>query len=627
MYEIDHIGLLVKGMNTMSCAINLLGVIWIVIVVLPSEGQKYKVHATKGSALHLDGKRRGRFEMLFFLAFLFILVLYVAETGAGYRLSGWVFWLGFGGSISVFLASTLLGSDQNSIHALPKMLILIFVYSFMFPMLSPFYCIGYDSNFSVGSASRILESGWPVHSGQASGTVILVSDWPGNSILAGVVHETIAADWGSILRYYPPTVFTLIGISLFLFTRKLMKSLQYSMALSVVGPLAYGFLILEGFLNGGLGVPLIFFALYIISGACRCHKDTLSYSLLGIIVVLSIVITHHLSAFYLLIIVSFYYAYGMVDRLVKYGKRGRSFRTLGWNELNIRGAYVFLLLSVIAFYWTGVGGDVLEILYQAFVGIATVQVSTEPSSFYSNWDIALSQTLDGFLALSMVIFVVVNHYRRSKSARDPAWPHFLLASFMAAGVIIGGRIKGIEPELSRSLGVAYVFMLVALLSSRNRRGIRLKVSSLALFLVVSTYSLNQVYRWDLATGIVEPWDEARLSNQNYTWGGFVTDADLGAVLWMPSGEVVVGDFIIYALGSWTNLSVAQEPEVFQGNLSAADGIEWLVLREADKTLVFLPYQSGSSSGVPTAFVSYLNDNRCKVYDNGGVEIYSIQGVP
>lgn len=568
-----------------------------------------------------------RLSIAFFLSLLSILVSYAILSGKGYRLPIVLFWVPFVGSISVFMLHSLDFLRVSDRLVVAEMILLILVASFMFSLLSPFYSWGYDSSYTIDSTVRITEGGWPIPEGGAPNTPRLVSDWPLDSILVSSLHQVGSVGWGDILRYVPSCIYPLIGASLFLWGRKcLLLSVRNCAILGAIGPLTYGFTILNGLGNSGLGIALLFFTVFLVGRAGSSRPDY-RFSFIAAIAVVALVLSHHLSTFYLIFICLFFLSYRLSHGRISSGSKAVAPNVSRSWHMSIRISTVALICTLALFFWTGVGTSVVLMLYQGFVGAATVQIISSPTSFFSNMPVAVSIILDGALVMVM-LFAVVRERKRGTTAfeKSSGWPLLLFAAVLMLTVIASGRIGSFHAEFSRSMGIAFAFVLAAFLAARNSwKGSFLK-SVVLVFVLVLVYSSNQVYRIDATTGILQPNSAPQYSNTGYVWGGFMNMEDLDAVLWFPEQERVIGDQVIYSLGEgWKNMTVEPIPEVFKGNLSAANSIRWLFLREVDQRFVFIPYQSTESFGVSSSTLNIL-DNTSKTFDNGGVSIFLLSNV-
>ena len=571
----------------------------------------------------LDSTRRKKQLNLAFLALTLLLVLYLALTSNGWRISGVFFWVGFLGSLGVFLLQCHVSGDAGGRFLQLEMVLLVSIHSFMFALLSPFSSLGYDENFTVGSASHILEDSWPIEPGESPQTVRLVSQWPLQSILGATIHQVAYLDWESTLRFLPPSIYWLVGVSLYLLATK-SRAFAWGDAamLGVVGPLSFGILITDKFMNVGLGTPLLFIIMYLL-GRQSGPRD-LRFTALIALMVVAIAVAHHLSAFYLLFVCFFYFGYFKLSRkanaIKAHGSRILDVIVVPYFRVSV---YILSLTTmVIVIYWTYVGTSVITLLYNALVGVSAVESLQVSSTFLARTDLVISLVVDATIALVLAVTILVVIRRLKDGKADVIRSAFLLSALLAAFVLYSSRLKGPQLEFSRSMGLAFVFLVMSFLCvrSHSRKPYRKLVLVCTILLLV--FCGNQVYRMDITTGIIEPWQAPVYSNSGYVWGGFMRMQDLEAVMWFPQHETVIGDQIIYSLGEgWKNLTVVPIPDVFKGNFTARENIDWLFIRDVNRDFVFAAYQTAEYFGVDEATFRAVEYYPI-VFDNGGVRILS-----
>lgn len=560
--------------------------------------------------------------LIIFLSFFLLLELYVVTTGKGYKLPVLLYWLGFVGSLGVFLLSALNRDNTSRGIVILEMLLLIVIHSFMLSGLSPFYSWGYDSNYSIGSASRIIQSGWPIQSEGTPATVLLVSEWPTQSMLAGTVYLVGAVDWGFILQFLSSPLYCLVGLSLYSFgCRFLSLSSNEAAVLAVVSPLAYGLMVLNGLGNPGLGTPLLFLSIYLL-GRNSVRPDA-RFSLLTAVFISAIVLAHHLSAFYLLLICVFFVTYRALTRSRHRTGQWRLPLSYPPASLRISGKTLILVVCLVVFYWSTIGTSVIERLFQAFVGVSTVQVTGISSKFLSDSSTVAGLAIDASIAIVCALQIVRERLLERRNSYGAGWSTFLFSSFLLCIVIVSSRIVGAQLEFSRSTGLAYVFLFGGFLAVRKSSRTTLFRSAAVVTAILLLYSCNQMQRLDSTTGIIEPWAQHSYSNGGYAWGGFIKYQDLEAVLWLPSNDPIIGDQVIYSLGEgWRNISVVPSIGVFKGNLSSAGDIGLVLIRDIDLSFVFVPYQTSESFALTASTLNELM-NTDLVFDNGGVLIFSL----
>jgi len=503
------------------------------------------------------------------------------------------------------------------------MFVLISVHSFMYSSLAPIYGVGYDSSFSVGSATSILNYGWPIPVDIYPPTVQIVAKWPAFSILAGMIHIIGSIGWADILRFLPSLIYCLVGISLYLFASKsLSMSPGSSATLGVVAPLSLGFMMLNGFVNGGLGTPLLCLTIYLVGQTSKTVDSKSPFIICLIIATITIVIGHHLTAFYLLLIFILFFLHSHLKD-IGYRTNERASEEAVRTQFNLSVSSRILLLYFIAvsIYWASVGTDVLPLILQGFIGVTTVQINTAPSTFLSNPVSGFNNLVDYSIFIVFGIIVIQNHKNNKRRTDNEGWPLFLFASIIMIVVFLGGRIRGAVGEFARGSALAFVFLFAAFLSSRDELRLKSAKLSILLLALILIYSCNQVVRYDQTLGILQPWADPDYSNVPPR-GGFIKSEDLNAVLWFPENESVIGDQIIYSVAAWRSLLVEINTEVFQGNLSAAGDAHWIFLRDTNIQFVFCPYQSSDSFGVNSFAIATL-EKEIRVFDNGGVTIYSL----
>lgn len=552
-----------------------------------------------------------------FVVFLVTLLVFAILAGRGIRTNLLFFWIGLIGLLGVFLIQAFYLTDESRKLILVEMLVLIVAFSFLSFLMKPEPPgFDYDGNFTIGSSSRIMKTGWPLPAGTAPSTVSLVADWPALSIVVGTITLVAGSSSIFIFGFLPPCLHCLLGISVFLFARRVLSiSVRDSAVAAVVGLLSLGTVTSNVFMNQGMGMPLMYLSVYLV-GRSSTNPD-LRFKVMTVLVMAVLVLTHHLSAFYLVMIVTFFFLYNLIVE-----RRGRdaikSTGPFASPSISVSGWIVLLLVSLVALYWSSVGISVIESLYFGYVGVSSLQ--TSPIGFFSNSGAVLSNSINGMVALVMILVILLRG--RSGSAGHEigfSKQTFSFSAFMVLAVLVSARIKGAGLEFTRSMGVAWVLFVCAFLSLRPSSTLKRIRPIIVLLLLL--YCGNQFLAY---TGsAISPFGETHYSNQGYVWGGPIRETDLQAIVSFPQQQTIIGDQIVYSLAEgWMNENVSVRPEVFRGNLSAADGITWFFLRDVNKEFVFCPYQSSESFGVSASTLSILNSND-RVFDNGGVEIYRI----
>jgi hypothetical protein len=378
--------------------------------------------------------------------------------------------------------------------------------------------------------------------------------------------------------------------------------------------------ILNGLINACLGISLLTFVLYLLSK--RRQRGKLRFSFLAVTVITVIAISHHLTSLYLLLFLLFFFTFDLL------ASRGHRWSTSGiaiqetTSVFRVSGPILAYSAVLVLVYWSFVGSAVVELVFMNFLGVATVQVITTGTGFFANPIWAASVVVDAIIAVYCAVVILKCH--RNKATRmDLGWPMFLFASALVGMVILGGRIRGVITEFSRSTGLAYGFLLGAFHYSYDSRYRRARgIAVLVLFLML-TYAVNQVNRVDYLTGAIHSWEEPAYSNKGDPQGGFIRNQDLEAVLWLRTDQPVIGDQIVYSLAAWNNMDVRIIPEFYEGNLSSAESLDWFILRDVNMEFVFCPYQSHENFGTSAVTLEFLNESALKVFDNGGSEIFYI----
>jgi hypothetical protein len=326
----------------------------------------------------------------------------------------------------------------------------------------------------------------------------------------------------------------------------------------------------------------------------------------------------------------FYFGYFKLNRKAS-AIKGYASRTLDAIVVPYFRVSVYILAlttMVIVIYWTYVGTSVITLLYNALVGVSAVESLQVSSTFLARTDLVISLVVDAAIALVFAVMILVVIRRLKDGKANVIRSAFLFATLLAVVVLYSSRLKGPQLEFSRSMGIAFVFLIMSLIMSFScvrshpRKPYRKLVLVCTILLLF--FCGNQVYRMDITTEIIEPWQAPEYSNSGYVWGGFVRMQDLEAVVWFPQHDTVIGDQVIYSLGEgWKNLTVVPIPEVFKGNFTARESIDWLFVRDVNRDFVFVTYQTAEYFGIDGATFRAMESYPI-VFDNGGVSILSFE---
>ncbi len=564
-----------------------------------------------------------RFHHSVLLFFALLVMLFGYFVSFSYGPSAYIFWILVAALVFlvVWQIGRALDGNRRPQVILLEIVTLGFVLSMMTVVTVPYGLFGRDVHYNYTVADAILRYGWPVPgSVQILDYTRYYSDWPGLHFLGDIVSQVLnlplfsVEGWPTVTKWLPSIISMVSVATAYMLVQRLYHKVKVSLLVTlVVATLLNQMIFHSWFVGETLAIPLLLLFLYFYAGRITSQGSTLINSALAVVCLLALLLTHHLTAFTLVIVLVLLVGDLYVMRIV--GRRS----IVGAFSAGETGATTLTvaLLAIVGFmaYAMYIGQPVFQFMARTLREM--LSLSYEPSFAARVWTPRDEITVGLDLLFALLFFALIIIQIRKNRSADVLWDFFgisygVVATFLlVAGMVVSGVTFLGYGRIEFSAWLFVVLPVAHLL-------VNLENKSWLLY-VIALFALFQVFQ-------VPPYIYESTSEPAYDVEMRYSLATYRAVEWFNGGGTIVGDVTTAELFSGLKqIPVTVDVDIFKGHLDGLAGYDWLVVRRENFRVIKLPGDfAGFHYLTPEVAETYASTpSLLLVYENQDMMIYRV----
>jgi len=540
-----------------------------------------------------------------------------------FQLPLYIFWISLV-SLS-FLIVWQIGKIKNGLQesiVLLEIVILCFILRLIFVLTVPYGAFGRDVHFDYYVTKILFKYGWPLPSDLniLPGTRI-VSQWPSIHILGGIISEisaiklfAVEGDVFTVVKWIPTIVSSCRILLVYVFTKKICKNIKIALLATFgSGILFYDLMFHSWFVRETIGLAMFFLFLYFYIVYLVERKK--SVSILSILTTFTLLLSHHLTYFALLVFLTILLVYTYFYNIVKnFFKLHRSPVELNLGNISI----LVLVFTFFIIYLIYIGNPVFKILVISFKSL--FEPSYGVPIFITSHRVLLRDKMIFYLRFLFtgifLMLMAANIYKNRRG--DIFWDLFYLVmaitSFSIIIILTASRSYPLNIRYYRLEPFIWPFILISVARSIFNLKYRNLKYIITLFVIFNVF---QVPPYVYNSNSEPPY----LSNEvsmRYNLSDYI------GIEWFSSDGKVVGDStILELLGGLKQIHVITDIGVYRGDISRIRNYEWFVIRTEDFKLVKSTLGSTTHLTINSYRRYILSENILKCYDNENIEFYRV----
>ena len=472
--------------------------------------------------------------------------------------------------------------------------------------------LGHDAHFDYYAAKTIMNNGWPI----PQNVPVLArtrdySEWPMLHFFGGTISTITGVDLFTVAKWLPLFYSPFAVLFVYLLAKIIYNDERTALlaTFGISGVSGYIFSHAK-FIREGFAYVLFFAALYTCVKGIKERKIT--FWLLGLIFAFSLVFSHHLSGFFLLLLLFIWYTFYHWDvlRLLKI-RSGKPVKTEPLISRRYLSFAVLVLLFTIS-HWMFIGEWVIDVFVTIVNELSVAHAEATFVRYYGMGSPRVTMVSLGSLLLVLALSILVLNEIRKRDSRTEDLV-FLFWNCLMFGLILIPRM-----EYTRFITYGYPLLLIAAASVKlEKKYQKIWYSLFAIVILLSVFS-------------IPPHIYVHSINPEYESGeyrNYYLPQEYDAVYWSNLSGISIGDYRINTLfGGLRQLNVVYDERAWQvlsGDLEASKNFNWLIFDSEYLHVLLIGrasrYRMTNENYERLQWAVYLS----KVYENNQVGIYHV----
>lgn len=560
------------------------------------------------------------FSILYVVS-IFQITKYILQKQANIYGNNYILWFSICLIFIIILAEILL--NYNTSIILTEIIVTSFLLHALFIPVTGL--LGSDAQYDFHLIKLINNYGWSLQLDSP------LAAWPAHHIFINIYSEIVGISLLDAARFAPSTISVIVLLFIFGLTRQIYK--QDCVALICVSLFStlYYFIFFHSLpIRETFAFVILFITLYLYIIGKKRNSSTMVF--LAIVNIFVLIISHHFTVFmYLLFLIVFM----IVNQIPKNNLTIFSEMTSKYDISN----YVLLMIIAALTYWMFVSFYVFEKVIISFQNVLAFGDETITPLFTAmliypplinirtqmySYSRAIT-FLMVILILFSIIYSIVSNKKRVNIYESSILVYIGIIFAIWLATTYGLVEASIYPERFELFAWAFLLIILSPVLHKFLMGRKLYGKIIAIVFIISFVAMNfshiPPYFYDISKQ--PPYENGRARITYLPQEYLATDWFKGDGL--IQGDRTTEDLLIHRF----NIEIKTDPELFTGNLSRIDGIDWLIIRKEMFKRILGTREDNELIKKPLnlSIANYELINRkesiMKIYSNDEVEIYSI----